>query len=98
METIITAFAFISLQYIVSMIFCTYLTIQLINSLRKIGISTSAKRLISLLVGLILGVAYVNFKLAELDNLIPSFFVAIVGYDYFIKNALNKLKGLNNKK
>lgn len=92
MDTITQMFTFLSLSYIVSLIIASYITITTITVVLNKELSTMIKRIITLVVGLILAGCYHEMKLITMDSLIPSFLLAIVGYDYFIKQLLSKLE------
>ena len=98
MDTISQVFTFLSLNYIISLIIASYIVIKSIQTTINNKISTVVKRLITFTVGLVLAGAYIEMDIIKIDSLIPSFFVAIVGYDYFIKQLLAKIEDKVNKK
>lgn len=98
MDTIGQMFAFLSLSYILSLIIASYFAITTIQMFVKTKIKTMYKRIITLMVGLVLGGCYKVLDLVTMDSLIPSFFVAIIGYDYFIKELLAKVQSKVSKK
>jgi predicted exporter len=78
----------ISVGYILTVILFSYLLIRLWFNGAKSGI----KKLLTVGVGVVVGVVYLAAKIDELHALIPSFAIAVVLYDYIIKYLLNKLK------
>lgn len=97
MDTLGQMFAFLSFSYIVSLIIASYIAISTVQMLFKTKIKTMYKRVITLAVGIVLAASYKILELVTMDSLIPSFFVAIVGYDYFIKELLAKFKTTSDK-
>jgi predicted exporter len=78
----------ISVGYIVTVILFSYLIIRLWFTRVKSGV----KKLLTVGVGIVVGVVYLVAKIDELHALIPSFAIAVVLYDYAIKYLLNRIK------
>lgn len=98
MQELTTLLSNIALGYILSVILFTYILIVVINSFRKVGLKTNAKRILSVVSGIALGVVYSYAGINELADLIPSYFIAVVGYDYLIKSILSHIEPLKHKK
>ena len=76
----------VNLYYILSVTCLTYLILLLvINTTRKY-----VKVIVSLISGIMIGLVFYYFKLANMDTIISSFFISIVGYEWIIKYVLNK--------
>lgn len=97
MSNIETVFQFISVSYFVSVILAVYLVIRFIDSFRKKGLSKAMKKVVSLVVGAIIAIIYIKYKIATLEDIIPSYLLSIVVYDYAIKNILSRVTVLKHK-
>jgi predicted neutral ceramidase superfamily lipid hydrolase len=76
------------ITYLLSVILCTFIV------LKYFVIKSTGKQrvLITTMIGIILGVIWLEFVKCELPNLILSFFAAIGLYEYLIKWIMKKLK------
>ena len=76
----------VNLYYILSVTVFTYLILLLVINTNK----RYVKVLTSIITGSIIGFVFYRFKLSTIDVLITSFLISIVGYEWIIKQILDK--------
>lgn len=82
----------VNLYYILSVTVFTYLILLLVINTNK----RYVKVFTSIITGSIIGFIFYHFKVATIDVLITSFFISIVGYEWIIKQILDKFNITTN--
>jgi predicted neutral ceramidase superfamily lipid hydrolase len=82
----------VNLYYILSVTVFTYLILLLVINTNK----RYVKVLTSIITGSIIGFIFYHFKVATTDVLITSFLISIVGYEWIIKQILDKFNITTN--
>lgn len=94
MELLNDVLEIFDIRYTICVILISYLIIQSFKKIIPIKYKTSLKRLISIIAGVILAFLFKIQYQMEMLELLPSFLLSIIAYDYLIKRLLDKVKGL----
>ena len=84
-------FDIFNVSYIVSIMLLSYAVIHMFQKM-KVRMTKWRKRFASFICGVILGILYFYIDSVPIQDLIPSFLLSIVAYDYYFKEILKKLK------
>lgn len=92
-------FDIINLSYFASINLMSYAVLKGIAKWTKIRLHKKGKRIVSVVIGIVLGLIYYYIENVTLSELIPSFLLALLAYDYYFKAVLDKFKiGYKNDK
>lgn len=76
----------------ISIVLLTYGLLKCLNLIKNVYLSQVTKRIITFIISAILGVIYHEYINMPIDEIIPTYLISIVAYDYIIKKFLDKLK------
>lgn len=82
----------VNLYYILSVTVFTYLILLLVINTNK----RYVKVFTSIITGSIIGFIFYHFKVATIDVLVTSFLISIVGYEWIIKQILDRFNITTN--
>ena len=92
-------FDIINLSYFASINLMSYAVLKGIAKWTKFRLHKKGKRIVSVIIGIVLGLIYYYVDNVTLSELIPSFLLALLAYDYYFKAVLDKFKiGYKNDK
>jgi len=90
-------FQFFNMGLMISIIIVTYAVFKILESF-NISWKTWIKRIITIVISLLLSVFYYCILHLKLDEIIPTYLISVVLYDYLIKEILSKIKGGSEEK
>ena len=84
-------FDIFNVSYIISIMLLSYAIIHIFQRM-KIRMTKWKKRFATFICGIILGLLYYFIDSVPIQQLIPSFLLSIVAYDYYFKEILKIIK------